>query len=157
MLFKFRYNAREHINSLQEEFKKEDSFRNDFAELFKQNIHSVIKEQNKHIILPIELKSLTRNYALLVVSAIRSVLDKNATSPAYRIKDEVEALNRYNKKYEHIISNPLSKKVFEAALNLVKQKFPQLEELSDQSMELLEVNLEWYHITYMSAFSLPAK
>ncbi|MBS2099930.1 hypothetical protein [Carboxylicivirga linearis] len=152
MLFKFRYNAKEHINSLQEEFRKEDSFRNDFAELFKQTIHTVIKEENKHIILPIELKSLTRNYALQVVSAIRSVLDKDATSPAYRVKDEIEALSVYNKKYEHIISNPISKKVFEVVLDLAKQKFPQLEELSNEGMKLFEVNLEWYHITYMSAF-----
>ncbi len=152
MLFRYGYNARDHINQLPEEFRKEDNLRDEFAKVFKDVILPILKEGNNHLMLPIDINNLTRNYAFLVISAIRSSVEKEDTSPLFRINDEIAALESFNKKYQHIIDNNRSKKVFNKVLSLANEKFPQVAELSEETQHLLRVNLEWHHITYMSAF-----
>lgn len=152
MMFLDKYNAERHIDQLQEDFRREDAFRNDFIASFKQSVHLIITSDSKHPVLPIGLPTLTETYALTVLSIVSSVLDKNESSPFYRINDEIKALQSYIFKYEYIINNTLSKKVFEQIEEIISTKFPQVSEITELSNQLLTVNLQWHHINYMASF-----
>jgi len=152
MLFKYGYNAKEHINSLQEDFRKEDSFRKDFVSSFKFAVHTQLKANNTLTTLPIHLQSLTENYALMVISSVRSSLDKNIASPSYRIEEEIDALKSINHRYTNLLKSELSKKVLSEVESLILNKFPEITEQSELSRRLLTVNLEWHHISYIAEF-----
>ena len=154
MLFKFRYNAREHINSLQEDFNKEDAFRKDFVSLFKVGVHTKLKESNTLPTLPIHLQSLTENYAFMAISSVRSSLDKHVASPSYRIEEEIDAFESINEKYTNLLNSELSKSVFCEVESMILNKFPEINELSELSRRLLTVNLQWHHISYIAEFKL---
>lgn len=136
-----------------EEIKKTDTFYNlfkkEFSELIYTNIHKFYPE-----ILPgEEIDELLEAYAVAILNATESVIDKDRNYPIYRLEEELSTMNRLTLRLSKLEKNmDFREAVHLHAKKLMVRYFAAIYDLSSTGFRLLEKNAKLYNWEFASNF-----
>jgi len=136
-----------------EEIKKTDTFYNlfkkEFSELIYTNIHKFYPE-----ILPgEEIDELLEAYAVAILNATESVIDKDRNYPIYRLEEELSTMNRLTLRLSKLEKNMDFREVVHLhAKKLMVRYFAAIYDLSSTGFRLLEKNAKLYNWEFASNF-----
>jgi len=136
-----------------EEIKKADSiymlFKKEFSELIYTSIHQFYPG-----ILPYEeIDELLEAYAVAILNATESVIDKDRNYPLYRLEEELGTMNRLNLKLPQLEANSdFREAVHMRAKELMVKYFVAIYDLSSTGFRLLEKNAKLYTWEFASNF-----
>ena len=129
----------ERIRHLFEAFKKTDEFYDSFRDEFFQVVTGEIKHSRSDLVPDSELHLILRSYADKLLSATESVLEKDSHYPSFRLKEELEYMNRLIAKQSGSFSE-FDQKIHQKVKELIVHFYPQLPDLSGDGLRLLEKN-----------------
>ena len=147
------FDREENLKFILEEIKKTDTFYNlfkkEFSELIYTNIHQFYPE-----IRPCEeIDELLEAYAVAILNATESVIDKDRNYPLYRLEEELGTMNRLTIKLSRLEeNNDFRKAVHMNAKELMVKHFSAIYELSSTGFRLLEKNAKLYNWEFASNF-----
>jgi len=137
-----------------EEIKKTDTFYNLFKKEFSELIYTNIQEYYPEIILPgKEIDELLEAYAVAILNATESVIDKDRNYPMYRLEEELGTMNRLTLKLSKLEENSdFREAVHLQAKELMVKHFVAIYDLSSTGFRLLEKNAKLYNWEFASNF-----
>ncbi|MBV5315854.1 MAG: hypothetical protein JZU47_21325 [Prolixibacteraceae bacterium] len=136
-----------------EEIKKADTFymlfKKEFSELTYTSIHQFYPE-----IRPCEeIDELLEAYAVAILNATESVIDKDRNYPLYRLEEELGTMNRLTLKLQKLEKNSdFREAVHLHAKELMVKYFVAIYDLSSTGFRLLEKNAKLYNWEFISNF-----
>jgi len=136
-----------------EEIKKADTFYNLFKKEFSELIYTNIHEFYPDILPGDEIDELLEAYAVAILNATESVIDKDRNYPMYRLEEELGTMNRLTLK----LSKPEENSDFREAVHLQAKElmvkyFVAIYDLSSTGFRLLEKNAKLYNWEFASNF-----
>jgi hypothetical protein len=136
-----------------EEIKKTDTFYNLFTKEFSVLIYNIIQEFYPETIPGDELDELLQAYAVAILNATESVIDKDRNYPSYRLEEELATMNQLTLK----LSKPEENDDFREAVHLKAKElmvnnFTGIYNLSSTGFLLLEKNAKLYNWEFASNF-----
>lgn len=136
-----------------EEIKKADTFYNLFKKEFSVLIYNIILEFYPETRPGDEIDDLLQSYAVAILNATESVIDKDRNYPSYRLEEELTTMNRLTLK----LSKPEGNNAFREAVHLKAKKlmvnnFTGIYNLSSTGFLLLEKNAKLYNWEFASNF-----
>lgn len=136
-----------------EEIKKTDTFYSIFKREFSESINPIIQKFFPDTILSEETDNLRQAYAVAILNATESVIDKDQNYPLYRLEEELDSMNRI------ILKLSLKKEYYDfaeavhlTAKELIVKKFTGIYDLSSYGFRLLERNAKLYNWEFVSGF-----
>jgi hypothetical protein len=138
-----------------EEIKKADTFYNLFKNEFSVLIYNTIQEFYPEIRPHKEIDELLVDYAVAILNATESVIDKDQNYPVYRLEEELSTMNRLTLR----LSNPEQNNEFREAVHLRAKElmvkyFDAIFDLSSTGFRLLEKNAKLYNWEFGSNFKI---
>lgn len=136
-----------------EEIKKTDTFYSLFKKEFSESINHIIQKFFPDTLQSDEIDNLLQAYAVAILNATESVIDKDRNYPFYRLEEELEAMNRITLK----LSKPEENNDFKEAIHLQAKElmvkyFVAIYDLSSNGFRLLEQNSILYNWEFVSDF-----
>lgn len=134
------YDKERGITALFKEFERIDKFYHSFVDALYQDI--LLSEEFDEVWLD-KFVSVKREFEILALEIGRMVstlIDKDTSYPDYRLKDELDRMNKYFLKLGK--KNSLQRTLLLPVVkNVIVNRFPQIVELSGNGFRLLEINL----------------
>jgi len=139
------------------EIKKTDTFYNLFKKEFSVLIYRIIQEFYPDTRPGDEIDDLLQNYAVAILNATESVIDKDRNYPLYRLEEELATMSRLTLK----LSKPEENNAFREAVHLKAKElmvnnFTGIYDLSSTGFRLLEKNAKLYNWEFASNFQIIA-
>jgi len=136
-----------------EEIKKADTFYNLFKKEFSVLIYNIILEFYPETRPGDEIDDLLQSYAVAILNATESVIDKDRNYPSYRLEEELATMNQLTLK----LSKPEENDDFREAVHLKAKElmvnnFTGIYNLSSTGFRLLEKNAKLYNWEFASNF-----
>lgn len=136
-----------------DEIHKTDTFYNLFKKEFSEVISKIIHEFYPEADPNEEIDNLLLSYSVAILNSTESVIDKDCNYPAYRLREELESMNRITLKLLQSSDN----KYFSEALHiktkeLIVKHFSKIFNLSSTGFRLLEKNSFLYTLEFVSGF-----
>jgi len=136
-----------------EEIKKKDTFYNLFKKEFSELIYNIIQEFYPETLPGDDLDELLQAYAVAILNATESVIDKDRNYPSYRLEEELATMNRLTKKLSELeVNNAFREAVHLKAKELMVSNFTGIYDLSSTGFLLLEKNAKLYNWEFASNF-----
>jgi len=136
-----------------EEIKKTDTFYNLFKKEFSVLIYNKIQEFYPNILPDEEIDELLEAYAVAILNASESVIDKDRNYPMYRLEEELGTMNRLTLKLSKLEeNNDFREAVHLQAKQLIVKHFAAIYDLSSTGFRLLEKNAKLYNWEFASNF-----
>jgi len=136
-----------------EEIKKTDTFYNLVTKEFSVSIYNIIKEFYPDSRNCSEIDEMLQSYAVAILNAAESVIDKDHNYPFYRLEEELATMNRLTKKLsEEGPNNAFGEAVHLQAKELLVKYFTGIYDLSSTGFRLLEKNAKLYNWEFASNF-----
>ena len=136
-----------------EEIKKTDTFYNLFKKEFSVLIYNNIQEFYPNILPDDEIDELLEAYAVAILNATESVIDKDRNYPTYRLEEELGTMNRLTLKLSKLEeNNDFREAVHLQAKQLMVKHFSAIYALSSTGFRLLEKNAKLYNWEFASNF-----
>jgi len=136
-----------------EEIKKTDTFYNLFKKEFTELIYTSIQEFYPDILSGGEINELLEAYAVAILNATESVIDKDRNYPFYRLEEELGTMNRLTLRLSNREeNNGFREAVHQHAKELMVKYFIAIYDLSSTGFRLLEKNAKLYNWEFASNF-----
>ncbi len=136
-----------------EEIKKADTFYTLFKKEFSELIYTNILEFYPKILPDEEINKLQEAYAVAILNATESVIDKDQNYPLYRLEEELCTMNRLTLKLSNLSQkNDFREAVHLHAKELMVKYFAGIYDLSSTGFRLLEKNAGLYNWEFVSNF-----
>lgn len=136
-----------------EEIKKADTFYNLFKKEFSELIFTNIQEFYPDILPGKEIDELLEAYAVAILNATESVIDKDRNYPMYRLEEELGTMNRLTLRLSKLEeNNDFREAVHLSAKELMVKYFSAIYDLSSTGFRLLEKNAKLYNWEFASNF-----
>jgi hypothetical protein len=136
-----------------EEIKKTDTFYSFFTKEFSELIYTKIHEFYPDSGKCSEIDEMLQSYAVAILNAAESVIDKDRNYPFYRLEEELATMNRLTKKLsEEGPNNAFGEAVHLQAKELLVKYFTGIYDLSSTGFRLLEKNAKLYNWEFVSNF-----
>lgn len=136
-----------------EEIKKTDTFYNLFKKEFSVLIYNIIQEFYPGTLASDEIDELLEAYAVAILNATESVIDKDRNYPMYRLEEELATMNRLTLKLSKLEeNNDFREAVHLKAKELMVNNFTGIFNLSSTGFRLLEKNAKLYNWEFASNF-----
>jgi hypothetical protein len=136
-----------------EEIKKADTFYNLFKREFSELIYINIQEFYPDILPGKEIDELLEAYAVAILNATESVIDKDRNYPMYRLEEELGTMNRLTLRLSKLEeNNDFREAVHLNAKELMVKHFSAIYDLSSTGFRLLEKNAKLYNWEFASNF-----
>jgi len=136
-----------------EAIKKADTFYNLFKKEFSTLIYHIVQEFYPETMPGDEIDELLQAYAVAILNATESVIDKDRNYPSYRLEEELATMNlltlRLSKPEEN---NTFREAVHLKAKELMVNHFTGIFDLSSTGFLLLEKNAKLYNWEFASSF-----
>ena len=134
-----------------EEIKKADTFYNLFKKEFSVLIYHIIQEFYTDTITCDEIDELLQAYAVAILNATESVIDKDRNYPSYRLEEELATMNQLTLKLSKLeANNAFREAVHLKAKEIVVNHFKDIFDLSSTGFLLLEKNAKLYNWEFAS-------
>ena len=136
-----------------EEIIKTDTFYNLFKKEFSELIYNIIQEFYPETIPGDELDELLQSYAVAILNATESVIDKDRNYPSYRLEEELGTMNRLTLKLSKLEeNNDFREAIHLNTKELLVKHFVAIYDLSSTGFRLLEKNAKLYNWEFASNF-----
>ena len=136
-----------------EEIKKTDTFYNLFKKEFSELIYTNIHKFYPDILPGEEIDELLEAYAVAILNATESVIDKDRNYPMYRLEEELSTMNRLTLRLSKLEKNmDFREAVHLHAKELMVKYFVAIYDLSSTGFRLLEKNAKLYNWEFASNF-----
>jgi len=136
-----------------EEIKKADTFYNLFKKEFSVLIFNIIQEFYPDTKPSDEIDELLQAYAVAILNATESVIDKDRNYPSFRLVEELDTMNRLTLKLSKLEENDdFREAVHLKAKELMVNNFTGIYNLSSTGFLLLEKNAKLYNWEFASNF-----
>lgn len=136
-----------------EEIKKTDTFYHLFKKEFAELIYTSIHEFYPDIMSGGEINELLEAYAVAILNATESVIDKDRNYPFYRLEEELGTMNRLTLKLSKLEENSgFREAVHLQAKEMMVKYFVAIYDLSSTGFRLLEKNAKLYNWEFASNF-----
>lgn len=136
-----------------EEIKKTDTFYNLFKKEFSELIYTNIHKFYPDILPGEEIDGLLEAYAVAILNATESVIDKDRNYPIYRLEEELSTMNRLTLRLSKLEKNmDFREAVHLHAKKLMVRYFAAIYDLSSTGFRLLEKNAKLYNWEFASNF-----
>jgi hypothetical protein len=136
-----------------EEIKKTDSFYSLFKKEFSELIFEILQEFHPDTEPNEDIENLLHSYAVAILNATESVIDKDRNYPFYRLEEELGTMKRITSKYTQTIEQHAFKEaILLNTKSLMVKYFPKIFDLSSTGFRLLEQNVKLYNWEFISNF-----
>ncbi len=147
------FDNEQNLKFILEEIKKADTFYMLFKKEFSELISTNIQEFYPEIRPCEEIDELLEAYAVAILNATESVIDKDRNYPLYRLEEELGTMNRLTLK----LPKPSENNDFREVIHLQTKKlmvkhFTAIYYLSSIGFRLLEKNAKLYNWEFSSNF-----
>ena len=136
-----------------EEIKKTDTRYSYFKTEFSDSIYLIIHEFYPTSKQSAEIDEMLQSYAVAILNAAETVIDKDRNYPLYRLEEELSMINRLTLKFtEKGSNNTFVEAVHMQAKELLVKYFNAIYDLSSTGFRLLEKNAKLYNWEFVSNF-----
>jgi len=147
------FDKEENMKFILEEIKKTDTFYSFFQREFSELIYVIILEFYPTSKQSDEIDDMLQTYAVAILNATESVIDKDRNYPFYRLEEELATMNRLTIKLsEEGPNNAFRETVHLQAKELLVKYFNAIYDLSSTGFRLLEKNAKLYNWEFVSNF-----
>lgn len=147
------FDSERNLNFILAEIKKTDTFYNLFKKEFSVLIYMIIQEFYPDIVPGDEIDDLLQAYAVAILNATESVIDKDCNYPSYRLEEELATMNQLTLKLSKLeANNAFREAVHLKAKELMVSNFNGIFDLSSTGFLLLEKNAKLYNWEFASNF-----
>jgi len=147
------FDSEGNLKFILEEIKKTDTFYNRFKKEFSALIFNIIQEFYPNSKPSEEIDELLQAYAVAILNATESVIDKDRNYPSFRLEEELDTMNRLTLKLSKLEeNNDFRETVHLNAKKLMVKHFVAIYDLSSTGFLLLEKNAKFYNWEFASNF-----
>jgi hypothetical protein len=147
------FDSIENLKFILEEIKKTDTFYNLFKKEFSILIYASMQEFYPDILYCDEIDELLQSYAVAILNATESVVDKDRNYPMYRLEEELGTMNKLTLKLSKLEeNNDFREAIHQKAKELMVKYFNAIYDLSSTGFRLLEKNAKLYNWEFVSNF-----
>jgi hypothetical protein len=138
---------------ISEEIKKTDTLFGLFKAEFSELIYTIIHEFYPDTIPNEEIDELLNAYALSILNATITVIDKDRNYPMYRLEEELGTMNKLTLRLSKLEeNNAFGETVHRQAKALLVKYLNFIYDLSSTGFRLLEKNTKLYNWEFISSF-----
>lgn len=149
------FNNDGNLRFILEEIKKADTFYNLFKAEFSLLIYHIIQEFYPDTIACDEIDELLLAYAVAILNATESVVDKDRNYPSYRLEEELATMNQLTLKLSTLeADNAFREAVHLKAKEVMVNNFTCIFYLSSTGFLLLEKNAKLYNWEFATNFQI---